>query len=201
MPQHFLGIAVVLACSAAHVFAQDTCPYLPAFKVLRNKLDSMSPLQAAKALQSYAANNNNPENCEYMELDRNLAARESMLVKMVSGGRDTPAQVVFRCNDFNPKTAQCQSPLEDGTVHAMPVGKPSVQPQSGAAYRIASQLPAATLHAIYRTSQSDALDGRPAARLGMHSQGKWSAMPPSTVLIAIYKTKGPWAYRKVVWYF
>jgi hypothetical protein len=198
-------MAVVLACNAAGVFAQDVCPYLPAFKALRGQLDNMSALDAAKALQAYASNNDNPENCEYMELDRALAARERKLVKLVSGGRDTPAHAVFRCNEFNPKTAQCQSPLEDGTAQLGESGvTPAAAPKPGASYDIISLLPSATLHAVYRTSLSDALNGRAAKKVGIHSRGKWYSMPPSTVLIAIYKTKaikGPWAYRKVVWYF
>lgn len=206
-----LGIAVVLACTVANVFAQDICPYLPAFKALRNRLDSMSALDAAKALQAYASNSDNPENCEYMELDRALAARERTLVKLVSGGRDTPAHAVSRCNEFNLKTAQCQSPLEDGTAQVSESGvTPAAAPKPGAGYEIVSQLPGATLYAVYRTSLSDALNGRAAKKVGIHSRGKWYTVPSSTVLIAIYKTnktnktnkaKGPWAYRKVVWYF
>lgn len=195
-------LVILVACAATAATAQDTCPYLPEFKVLRPKLDAMPLADAVAALQSYVAEHDSPNACEYFEIDRLLSDRETKLVKLVFGGKELPAQLVFRCDRFNPKTAQCQSPMEDGTAQYADVGVvPTTVLNGRTAFEVVSNLPGAHLQALYRTSISNALDGRPAKRLGNVPLGKWRASHEISVLIAIYRTTGPWAYRKAVWYF
>jgi hypothetical protein len=101
-------LAAVLLCSVAGALAQEGCPYLPEFEPLRKQLDTLSALDAVAALQKYVAEHDNPEGCELTEIDRLLGERDTALVKRVLGTREIPAQLVYRCNDFSTKTAQCQ---------------------------------------------------------------------------------------------
>ena len=195
-----LAIAALLC--ATTVFAQDDCPYLPAFKTLRQQLDTMSPIDAVAALQKYAGENDNSSACESFEIDRLLGERETKLIKLAIGGKEIPAQVVFRCKRFDSKTAQCQSPMEDGTTQFAAVGITAMPvPMEGLKFQVVSKLPNAKLIGIYRTSMASALDGKPAKHLGNGPAGKWQSTYKTSALMAIYKTAGPWAYRKAVWYF
>jgi len=63
----------------------DGCPYLPAFQELRTRLPGMSAVDAAALLARYAASHENPEGCEYNEIDRLLSEQEVKLFQF-SGG-------------------------------------------------------------------------------------------------------------------
>lgn len=162
----------------------------------------MSESNAVAALQKYVATHDNPEGCELTEIDRLLGEKERSLINLELKEAKIPAQIVFRCNRFDPRTAQCQSPMEDGTAHGIATGiSPKPFPSAGSAFRVTSKLPAAKLVGLYRIALSDALDSKTASRLGSSNTGKWQPTRTTSALIAIYKTKGPWAYRKAVWYF
>jgi hypothetical protein len=204
MVLRLVGTVVTFICLAANVSAQDNCPYSLEFKSLRGTLTAFSTLEAVNRLQVFAEKNKSPEHCEAVAIDQALGERERLLIKLSSkGSKESPAHVVFRCDVFNSKTAQCQSPMEDGTAHPN-LNEKVIVPlpiQKSGAFEIVSQLPDAKLYAVYLTTLSHALDGKPAKPLSVRSGVKWSTVSPSTVLIAIYKTNAPWAYRKAVWYF
>lgn len=195
--------AAVLAIGAVGASAQEGCPYLPEFKALRSKLDAMSAQKAVQALQDYVVHHENPEACELDDIDRLLSEREPRLVSLVIGSKKIPAQVVYRCNEFDPITAQCRSPWEDGTAHPMSAGIALMPaPAAGTSYRVAERLPSAKLVGLYRISLADALDGKAAtAIIAKKGQTSWRPVSGAIAFIAIYKTDGPWAYRKAVWYF
>ena len=197
---------LLVAGVASGARAQDGCAYSAAFQQVRSTLDGLSPLDATKALQALAATQQSPDVCEASALDDALGERERLLVLLVNkNGSEHPAHAVFRCNSFNAKTALCQSPNEDGTAHPNLSGTLAPLKLDGVGtFDIASKLPAAKLYAVYVTTLSKAVDGKPAKRLTPHSGIKAATLAPATVLIAIYKTQGgkssAWAYRKAVWY-
>jgi hypothetical protein len=195
-------LAAALAIGAVGASAQEDRPYLPEFKALRSTLDGMSPLKAVQALQDYVVHHENPEGCELDEIDRLLAEREPKLVSLSISGKKIPAQVVYRCNEFDPKTAQCRSPWEDGTAHPMSTGIALMPtPEAGTPYRVAGRLPSAKPVGLYCASLADALDGKAATPVGNTGRGTWRVPAQAAALIAIYRTRGPWDYRKAVWYF
>jgi hypothetical protein len=204
---HFTRAVVFIAMGTATLGAnaQDNCPYSQEFQNLRAKLSGQSLTDATSALRAFAVKNQSPETCEAMAIDQELEKREKLLIKLISTGgskSNMPAHAVFRCDVFNSKTAQCQSPSEDGTAN--PNSKEKFSPlllEKTGSFEIKSQLPNAKLHGIYITTIGKAVDGKPAKKLPIRKSIQWSSLPPSTVLIAIYKTKDAWAYRKVVWYF
>jgi hypothetical protein len=204
-----LVTAIAIACFATGAWAQDNCPYSQAYQHLRSTLDGLSTKDAAKALQAFAARNLSPLSCEATSLDEALDEREKLLVTLTSiGGSERPAQAIFRCYVFNAKTAQCQSPMEDGTAHAN-LKETSVLPQieKNAFFEIKSQLSSAKPHAVYLATLAQTLDGKPLKRLPARGAIKGSALVPNTVLIAIYKSDRSTGsslyppYRKAVWYF
>lgn len=193
---------IVLTCNAGDGFASVDCPFLPAFQSMRKQLDTMPVLTAISTLQKYFVENENPQACELFEINRLLGQRESPLIKLKLGAKEIAAQVVFRCNEFDPVTAQCQSPMNDDTVHYFSNGAvPLPFPEKNTPYRVISELPATQLIGLYQTSLASALDGKPARRLGDAAVNKWRQSNDANVLFAIYKTQGPWRYRKAVWYF
>ncbi len=197
---------LALASTAGNALAQDNCAFSPAFQQVRGSLGSLSTIAATKALQSFAEKPQSPELCEATALDEALGEREKQLVTLVDeAGNGSPAHAVFRCNVFIAKTAQCQSPNEDGTAHPNLAGAlVPLKIEKTRIFEVKSELPDAKLHAIYLTTLAKALDGKQATRLTARSRIKGSALAPTTVLIAIYKTQGAnkaWAYRKAVWYF
>jgi hypothetical protein len=197
----------VVAGVASSAWSQDDCKFSPAFQQVRSTLDGLSPLDATKALQALSIKSQSPELCEAAALDDALGEREKLLVALVGkNGNENAAQMVFRCNIFNAKTASCQSPNEDGTAHPNLTGTlTSVNVKSTDTFDIKSRLPDAKLYAVYLTTLSRALDGKPAKRLSAPNGINAKSLTPATVLIAIYKTQGArssaWAYQKAVWYF
>jgi len=180
----------------------DTCPYLPAYRQLQSKLPGMSARQASAALESYAATHDNPEGCEAADLDRRLGEAERELFSLrFQDQRRLPAQAVYRCNDFDPMTTACRSPMEDGTAHPLSAGIAPLAPPTQA-FTVDSERQGVKLQSIYVVSLADAVDGRPAKRVKL--QGGSATLPSGAkdvALIAIYRTKGPWRYRKALWYF
>jgi hypothetical protein len=199
-----LFLAVTSLFISACAVAGSDCPYLPEFKSLQKQLENLPALDAVVALQKFVLEHENPEGCEYAEIDSLLQEREVTLIRLAIGGGEKPAQVVYRCDEFDPTTAQCRSPMEDGTARPLSAGVvPMTSPPAGSAYRITSAIPASELVGIYQVTLSDALNGKPAVRIGKESTGKWNRPRRNTsvALMAVYKTQGPWAYRKAVWYF
>ncbi len=202
----FAGFAGFAGLATA-AWSQDQCNFSPAFQQVRGALGGASPLDAAKALQALAIKPQSPDLCEAAAVDDALGEYEKRLVTLVSkSGSENPAHAVFRCNIFNSKSALCQSPNEDGTAHPNLTGRLApLKIKSTDTFNIKSELPDARLYAVYITTLSRALDGKPAKRLTPRTGIKASALTPATVLIAIYKTQGAtrsaWAYRKAVWYF
>lgn len=194
---------LMLSACVATPAVSDTCPYLPAYRQLQSTLPGMTAAQASTALESYAATHDNPEGCEAADLDRRLGDAERALFSLrTQDQRRLPAQAVYRCNEFDPATATCRSPMEDGTAHPMSAGIAPFAPPPAPALAVASERKGATLQSVYIVSLADALDGRPATRLTL--QAGSTTLPAGArdlALIAIFKTKGPWRYRKAVWYF
>jgi len=180
----------------------DGCPYLPAFQELRTRLPGMSAVDAAALLARYAASHENPEGCEYMEIDRLLSEQEVKLFQFSVGSNQMDAQAVFRCNQFEPGTARCEGPMEDGTAHPFSAGiTPFAVTDSGPAL-VYSGLPGATLTGFYWLSLADALDGKPAIRIPKETyEIQFPHDAQDIVFIAVYETHDLWRYRKVVWYF
>jgi hypothetical protein len=202
----FLTASFAFVCVNPSAWAQDNCSYSLAFQQIRGTLGGLSALAATKALQAFAAKPQSAELCEATALDDALGEKEKQLVTLVNQyGSASPAQAVFRCNVLNAKTAQCQSPYEDGTTHPN-LAEPFVplKMDSKGKFDIRSQLPEAQLYAVYLTTLNKALNGKPAKQLATHRSIQGAALAPNTVLIAIYKTRGAnktWAYHKAVWYF
>lgn len=207
----FIAILLVGAGVGAgvvtNVWSQDGCAYSAAFQQVRSSLGGLSPLEATKALQAFAIKPQNPELCEATALDDALGEREKLLVTLIDkSGGENHAHGVSRCNLFNARTALCQSPNEDGTAHPnLTATLAPLKLASTGSFDVRSQLPNAKLYALYITTLSHALNGKPAKRLPTRGSIKASVLAPTTVLIAIYKTQGTqksaWAYRKAVWYF
>jgi len=163
----------------------------------------MTARQASAALESYAATHGNPEGCEAADLDRRLgeAERELFLLRR-RDQRSLLAQAVYRCNEFDPVTAACRSPMEDGTAHPMSAGIASLALPPGQAFTVVGERNGAKLQSVYIVSLADALDGRPATRVKMQNgSATLPAGAKDVALTAIFKTNGPWRYRKAIWYF
>lgn len=197
---HILILA--LTCIGTPASAQDQCRYLPEFTTLQQQLPGMSTIAAVLALQKHVLEHENPQACELTEVERLLALQEAKLIELTIGAMTLAPQNIFRCNEFNPKSAQCRSPMEDGTAHPMLANlkfKPYPQPVLPGALQ--SALPNAKLIGLYQTTLAAALDGKSARKLAKGKPIRLKPEADGTVLIAIYQTSGPWAYRKAVWYF
>ncbi len=198
------AIFFVVSCALAlYARAQDDCPYSLEFQTIKAKLDTLSPIEAAQVLRGFASKNQSTQTCEAIAINQSLEKQEKQLITLLHPDKtSTPAHAVFRCNVFNSKTTQCQSPMEDTTVHANQANviAPLLKTQTGA-FHIESHLAGTTLHSVYVTTINKALDGKPAKRLRGKNNIKGSSLVPSTVLIVIYQTSDSWAYRKAVWYF
>ena len=195
-------LAALVLCFASDARAQGKCPYLPEFSALQTQIKNITAPNAVIALEKYLAAHENGQACELVEIDRLLSIKEIALIKLTAANSEIHPHSVYRCNEFNPKTAQCQSPMEDGTAHPMSAGitfTPVAAPRT--AMRIVSSLPTAQLIGLYQTTLTSALDGKAAKRLPHSATVYWKTRHQESILIAIYKTTGPWAYRKAVWYF
>ncbi len=198
--RHF--VALILICSANSAQATQTCRYLPTFGALQQQLPQLNAQQAVTALQKYLLEHDNAQSCELAEIERQLDAKEIEMIKLSADGIALRPHHIYRCNEFNPRTAQCQSPFEDGTAHPLQVNlqfKPLARPTT--ALQLSDTLVEAKLIGLYRTSLAAALDGKAAKPLPKNIAIKWKASSTDSILIAIYKTSGPWGYRKAVWYF
>ncbi|CAG0950670.1 hypothetical protein ANRL3_00217 [Anaerolineae bacterium] len=145
---------------------QDGCGYLPTFQTLRTQLPSLPPDQAA-ALAGYVASHDNLESCEFSEIDRLMAEQEVTLFWLVAGKTWQPAQAVYRCNQFDPRIARCEGPMMDGTAFPRAVGIYPLAIPDSRQVKSVSELPEASLAAIYRTSLADALGGKAATLLNV----------------------------------
>ena len=198
----FLFLALSIGSGPTLALDQDACPFLPAFKKLAAQLDSMPAQAAVLALEKYAVENDNPEGCELFEVNKLLAEREQKLIHLTINGKSIPPQMVFRCNQFNKTTSQCQSPMEDTTAHMVSNGiNPAAMPMAGTGYQIESALPNANLISVYQMTLGDISRGKRGKRVVDKANGRWLATKDTSVLIAVFKSKGTWNYRKAVWYF
>ena len=161
------GLWTLRLCVVATAFApypataqqtQGACAYLPAFQALSAQLPSLSPSQAAAALSRYVASHDNPENCEYSEIDRLLTEQETKLFRFFADETRQDAQMVYRCNQFDPRTARCDSPMADNTAHPFNAGISPLAIPDSKRITFVSALPGATLAAIYKVTLADALD-------------------------------------------
>jgi hypothetical protein len=181
--------------------ASEACDASPAWRALRHRLPDMKPSAAVRAVQRHVAFRPKPQPCELAQIDRALDPVERSLVVLQAGTRRLPAQAVFRCEAIDPGTAQCRGPVPDATLDPARVAIATADlpaATSGLDY----QLPQARLTAVYRIGLADALEGKPATRLDP-AKGGFMLMKDGTdwILIAIIEAKGPWRYRKAVWYF
>lgn len=194
--------ALFSAYSANAQPTQDGCTYLPEFQALSAQLSQQPAGKAAAALTRYIADHENLENCEYTEIDRMLAAQEAQLFRVLADKTDLKAQIVYRCNQFDPRTANCDSPMQDNTAHPFSAGISPLAVPDTRKIKVVSELPGATLQAIYQISLADAIDGKSATLLSSKkSELLLISGKNGFALMAIYKTTGPWRYRKIVWYF
>jgi hypothetical protein len=200
-----VSLSLAKACLAVAAVAApldtDTCPYLPDFKQLRGTLTDLPPAAAATALEHYAATHDNPEGCELSKIDDLLSEQELRLFTL-HGDHESVAQLVYRCDSIDSKTARCTGPTEDLTAHPFGGGVTPLQTPVSRQIQLTSRKPQARLTAVYLVRLSGALDGRRAEKL--RTEGSTIALPASvknSALIAIFKTGGLWRYRKVVWYF
>lgn len=193
-----LAVALLLPAPAS---AEDTCPYLPAFKALREKLKAQSAIEAVATIEAYAATNENPEGCELAEIDRLLAEREKTLFHLRAEKQDLLAQVVLRCNEFDRRTGMCQGPMMDATAHphSQAISPLAVVTET---LSLVSDMGTARLVGVYRISLKDALDGKAATHIRL-TKGRFTlpGKGKDQVLMAIYQTAGPWRFRKAIWYF
>ncbi len=147
------AVAVMVMCYAGSALAQDKCTYLPAFAALQAQNQRIAAPSAAIALEKYVADHENAQGCELAEIDRLLSIKEIALIKLTTANTEIHPHSVYRCNEFNPKTAQCQSPMGDTTAHPVSAGITFIPaPAPGTAIRIVSSLPAAQLVGRYQTT-------------------------------------------------
>ncbi len=176
------------------------CAFSPEWNALQTRISSMTVQNAADALQKHIAYHENIENCELEQAELSLSGLESQLISVKEAGRQYAPQMLLRCNVFNPSTAQCQSPMEDATAHPRLVdAKLKFLSLPAQSLQVVSQMKGAKLLGVYQTSLVAALDGKPASKLGKQIILQQQQSP--VILMAIYKTKGPWRYRKAIWYF
>jgi hypothetical protein len=207
--KHWFALTSALAAHActpqpevSAAVGEDECPYLPEFRQVEQDVRGLSPVQAAAEWDRYLLQHENPAFCEAADVDRRLGELERDLFLIVTDGQRIPCQLVLRCNQFDPVTAQCRGPMEDGTTGPLSPGVGTPLSGTHEPFAIVSSLPGTTVEGLFVTSMGDALDGRPATRLSMDlSAVTLSSGARNVILMAIYRTTGSWAYRKAVWYF
>ena len=176
------------------------CPYLPEFVALQAELPKLSPADVSDRLTQYASQYVNPEGCEGAEIERLLTEAESQLFHLAYADTRPAAQLVFRCDEWDPKTTRCQGPVEDGTANPSNIGLTALKmPTSD--LKLESDMKNAKLLGVYVLALADALDGKPARKL---SDGSTFALPAGSkdvAVVAVYQVDGTWKYRKAVWYF
>lgn len=200
--RHLIAISLIV-CSvglSASAVEEDTCPYLPEFKKLRAELGTLQPAEVVHALEQYSAHSESADTCEMYEIHSLLDEPEKSFFFLQVGTTRLPAQVIMRCNEFDSKTTTCQGPMLDGTFHNEPRIPPLAVPSTR--FSVVSHFPAAQPVGIYRIFR-DSHEGKTVTRRLKPKQGHISLPKDAKdfVLIAVYKTSGPWPYRKVVWYF
>lgn len=204
MPSPCLAVfAGLLAALHWPAHAAVPCPVLPEFKRATGAAARLPAARAASTLEAYAATHENPEACEAFELDRRLGLIEARLFVLRHGEKRVAAQLVARCNEFDPTTARCSSPMEDGTARPAALGvKPLSEVLSGPLEFENSRNGTSSLLGVYVIRLSDAVDGR--AATPVQPVGGELRLPrglQNFALMAVFKTEGAWRFRKAVWYF
>lgn len=193
--------SLVFLLLSACAKAEDTCNYLPEFQEVRKTLPALPAMEKVSALEKYYTDYENPLSCEMFKIFDLLNEYEKPLFKLQSSNSDIDSQQVTRCNRFDDKTAQCSSPMQDTTAHhhTDSVGIPD---QGVMQFSLTSAFKKAKLLGVYTIPNADILDGKPATRLTLdNNRFTLDTSKKHFVLIAIYKTDGPWDYRKAVWFF
>lgn len=151
----------------------DTCPYLPSFPALRNRIARLDASAGLAALNAYQDDprSENPNACQSMALDALMDAREQALVTLrLADGKPIPAHTSYRCGAIDPRTTACRGAVEDGTAHPYSIGvfRDGAGPialTGPTTAMIASALSGAKLEAVYRLNVATLLDGGRAKKL------------------------------------
>lgn len=182
-----------------------TCPYLPSFAELRERVEHMDPVAPVSALTAYATEN--PDACQSMALDAAIATREQALVTLrLADGRSIPAHTSYRCDIVASGTTACRGTVEDATAHPYSVGvfRDGAGPlalSGPTTATIASALPGAKLEAVYRLNVADLLDGGHAKRLPTGNPVTLAPDKALMAVIAIFSAPHGWKRHKLVWYY
>jgi hypothetical protein len=132
-----------------------------------------------------------------------LSELERGMFDLTTGNTRLTSQMVLRCSDIDVETLRCNGPREDPTAsspEALQI-QPLPVPYLG---RVAVDIRRSdtTLQVLYATTPEDIREEREATRLtGRSSLVLLPKNLKGKVLIGIFKTKGLWPYRKVLWYF
>ena len=188
-------------CYTSLCRADDVCAYSAEFTKLRQMVNSLSTKELINKLENYVDTHEDRESCEDVEIDNILEQKEKTLFHLVSGKKKFEAQVVLRCNEFNSTTARCESPMADSTTERSERHIKALTIPKGSIF-IKNNYPGAKLIGMYWNSNTKMLDGGNATKLKIING--FYQLPidmKDSVVMVIYKTKGPWHYRKVVWYF
>jgi hypothetical protein len=200
-----LCLSLLLRCAAVRSAESVTsCPTVPQFQALVNRLNTMGPAASLSALDAYVANpaNENPNACEALELDGLIAQRERSLVTLSIGGRKIAPGAVFNCNVLQGRTLACNGAVEDATAHPATSDMQFEPPQHPVAVTLMSTLPGMTLIRVYVSRTGDLLDGIPPAPLNARGSGfRLNPASNANILFAIFRAPPPWRFRKFVWYF
>lgn len=178
------------------------CRYLPQYINLQPSLEPMQPAEAAEALEKYAMVNENRDPCELQEIDRRLSELERSMFDLSTGSTTLKSHLVLRCREIDRASLRCNGPREDRTdsPEALQI-QPLPAPYLGRVF-VSIRRSDTTLEVLYATTPEDIREERPPERLTGKSN---LVLLPKTlegkVLIGIFKTKGLWPYRKVLWYF
>lgn len=200
-----LPLVLLVAASPASAPAQESCPFLPQYRVLERKIASKPPVAALKSLNAYAQDpgNENPAACESIELDRQIGLRERMLSTLVSTGAPClHADAAFHCDAPDQNTTQCDGIVADGTAQPDAVRmRPSPAARPAMFVQLRTRIPGARLIGVYRTSLGDIAAGRAVVRVDATHPISVRSRSQGVVVIALLSAPGPYKVRKLVWYF
>jgi hypothetical protein len=182
----------------------DACPYLQSFVMVRKRATAMPAAAALPILYRYAADpgNDNPEACQSVALDAEIATREMSLATIrLSDGRSIKAQASYRCDLIEPRTTACNGAVEDATARPFQAGIKPIELNEATSATVVNGLPGATLLSIHRIRVAQSLDGGQAVRLPTNAAVRLGTSGELMAIVAIYTGARPWKFRKVVWYY
>lgn len=188
-----------------NLLAQENCPSMSGFAQLQEKIIGISAEKQIAILNKYLTDADFIAACQTDKIEAILDKLEKpnfTLSDDLNKHRFSP-QIVIRCNQFNPVNGQCSAPNADDTMRYHLTEKPHflAVPEQNADWQFSTNLKGYKLIAVYQASMQSASSRAQRLSSKIKSSSLWPATEKKHVLTAIYKTSGPWRYRKIVWYF